>query len=112
MTELLEEENTNLSTSHEHAHLISMYTSLNSLIFVSLSPFPPPPPPVFGLGLACQAKGHSNRIPTFRPCHVFTEITEKKKTEEKCEPQHAKHISALQKQARGNKNIFSVEHDS
>ena len=77
MTELLEEENTNLSTSHEHAHLISMYTSLNSLIFVSLSPCPPTP--VSGLGLACQAKGHSNRIPTFRPCHVFTEITEKKK---------------------------------
>ena len=109
MTELLEEENTNLSTSHEHAHLISMYTSLNSLIFVS--PSPCPPTPVFGLGLACQAKGHSNRIPTFRPCHVFTEITEKK-TEEKCEPQLAKHISALQKKARGNKNIFSVEHDS
>ena len=91
MTELLEEENTNLSTSHEHAHLMSMYTSL---------------------GLACQAKGHSNRLPTFRPCHVFTEITEKKKNEEKCEPQLAKHISALQKMAPGNKNIFSGEHDS
>ena len=87
MTELLEEENTNLSTSHEHAHLISMYTSLNSLIFVSLSPCPPTP--VFGLGLACQAKGHSNRIPTFRPCHVFTEITEKKKKKTRKSANHS-----------------------
>ena len=46
----------------------------------------------------------------FRPCHAFTEITEekKKKTEEKCEPQLAKHIDALQKRPVDTKIYFQL----
>ena len=46
----------------------------------------------------------------FRPCHAFTEITEKKKkkNEEKCEPQLAKHISALQKRPVETKIYFQL----
>ena len=44
----------------------------------------------------------------FRPCHAFTEITEKKKTEEKCEPQLAKHINALQKRPVETKIYFQL----
>ena len=70
---------------------------------------------VFGLGLACQAKGHSNRIPTFQTLPRIYGNNRKKKTkknEEKCEPQLAKHINALQKRPVETKNIFPVEHDS
>ena len=44
----------------------------------------------------------------FRPCHAFTEITGKKKPEEKCEPQLAKHINALQKRPVETKIYFQL----
>ena len=47
----------------------------------------------------------------FRPCHAFTEISEKKKRG-KVRPTACKAYQCASKKARGNKNIFSVEHDS
>ena len=61
---------------------------------------------VFGLGLACQAKGHSNRIPTFQ------KVTGKKKKRGKVRTTACKAYQCASKKARGNKNIFSVEHAS
>ena len=48
----------------------------------------------------------------FRPCHAFTEITEKKKNRGKVRTTACKAYQCASKKARGNKNIFSVEHDS
>ena len=64
---------------------------------------------VFGLGLACQAKGHSNRIPTFQ---TLPRIYGKKKNRGKVRTTACKAYQCASKKARGNKNIFSVEHDS
>ena len=47
----------------------------------------------------------------FRPCHAFTEITEKK-NRGKVRTTACKAYQCASKKARGNKNIFSVEHDS
>ena len=63
----------------------------------------------FGLGLACQAKGHSNRIPTFQTMpRIYGNNRKKKKTEEKCKPQLAKHINALQKKHVETKIYFQL----
>ena len=48
----------------------------------------------------------------FRPCHAFTEITEKRKKRGKVRTTACKAYQCASKKARGNKNIFSVEHDS
>ena len=62
---------------------------------------------VFGLGLACQAKGHSNRIPTFQTLpRIYG--NNRKKNEEKCEPQLAKHINALKKRPVETKICFQL----
>ena len=65
----------------------------------------------FGLGLACQAKGHGNRIPTF---HTLPRIygNNRKKKRGKVRTTACKAYQCASKKARGNKNIFSVEHDS
>ena len=63
---------------------------------------------VFGLGLACQAKGHSNRIPTFQTLPRIYGNNRKKKNEEKCEPQLAKHINAFQKRPVETKIYFQL----
>ena len=62
---------------------------------------------VFGLGLTCQAKGHSNRIPTFQTLPRFYG-NNRKKNEEKCEPQLAKRINALQKRPVETKIYFQL----
>ena len=60
-----------------------------------------------GLGLACQAKGHSNCIPTFQTLpHIYG--NNRKKNEEKCEPQLAKHINAPQKRPVETKIYFQL----
>ena len=49
----------------------------------------------------------------FRPCHAFTEITEKKKKNRgKVQTTACKAYQCASKKAHGSKNIFSVEHDS
>ena len=63
---------------------------------------------VFGLGLACQAKGHSNRIPIFQTLQRIYGNNREKKPEEKCEPQLAKHINALQKKPMETKIYFQL----
>ena len=64
---------------------------------------------VFGLGLACQAKGHSNRIPTFQTLpRIYGNNRKKKNPEEKCEPQLANHINALQKRPVETKIYFQL----
>ena len=68
---------------------------------------------VFGLGLACQAKGHSNRIPTFQTLpRIYGSNQKKKKKRGKVRTTACKAYQCASKKARGNKNIFSVEHDS
>ena len=48
----------------------------------------------------------------FRPCHAMTKITEKKKKRGNVRTTACKAYQCPSKKARGNKNIFSVEHDS
>ena len=66
---------------------------------------------IFGLGLACQAKGHSNRIPTFQTLPRIYGNNRKKKTR-KVRTTACKAYQCASKKAHGSKNIFSVEHDS
>ena len=67
---------------------------------------------IFGLGLACQAKGQSNRIPTFQTLPRIYGNNRKKKKREKVRTTACKAYQCSSKKARGSKNIFSVEHDS
>ena len=65
----------------------------------------------FCLGLACQAKGHSNRIPTFQTLpRIYG--NNRKKNRGNVRTTACKAYQCASKKARGNKNIFSVEHDS
>ena len=50
----------------------------------------------------------------FRPCHAFTEMAPTEITEKrgKVRTTACKAYQCASKKARGNKNIFSVEHDS
>ena len=66
-----------------------------------------------GLGLACQAKGHSNRIPTFKTLpRIYGNNRKKKEKRGKVQTTACKAYQCSSKKAHGNKNIFSVEHDS
>ena len=67
---------------------------------------------VFGLGLACQAKGHSICILTFQTLPRIYGNNRKKKNRGKVRTTACKAYQCASKKVRGNKNIFSVEHDS
>ena len=69
---------------------------------------------IFSLAWAWLAKPKAIVIvyQLFRPCHAFTEITEKKKKPRKSANHSLQSISMRFKKGIGNKNIFSVEHDS
>ena len=64
---------------------------------------------IFGLGLACQAKGHSNRIPTFQTLPRIYGNNRKKKNRGKVRTTACKAYQCASKKARGNKNISTGE---